>query len=401
MAVGDVVLFRAFDVDDPSTDKVIDGNGGDGADNRGTLSTTLHAPGASKATTAGGSHGRLRSVNAGNVVQNPWAAAGSIVSAKVKEQIDKNGNVVRGGDGNPVLVAETDLLTTFNPGDNYRVVAVPERMREALTRLGVKASATPVIGTSEAKPYFTPQLSVWRHLHVEADAAAASFGLMGATTNRQENRFADAYLQPNYDVVAAKNAGAPVGGALIVDLVAGSPTQGTTDLRQEEAVRLKRETEKLESPVFWVVYVTDTYTQPAAAIFGVTLNRNNTQPWQASFVFSTDITAFFGAGAATAINKTVVHEVGHQVLRTAGGLDKDGHRGSMADVEAYYALSDLNKADPKRAEKVNIMTATTLQVPMNNGGATLPGKPGSAGPFDMFYFYSFDIDTMRRRNDSP
>ena len=205
--VGDTVWFRSFDVDDPSDDSIIDPNGENGNDNRGRLAA-IHAPGASQSPKSGGFAGRLRAVNAEDQLGD-WAAPGVIVDAKVK-------------DVNGMLVAEVDLATSFAPGDNFRVVASTNdpNQKDALDGLRVDRPGGPLNvattgGLTNARGLaVSPQLSVWRYLHVENDTADQQpFALMNPNTvNRQNNRFADAYLEPEYASIAAinKNHPAPV-----------------------------------------------------------------------------------------------------------------------------------------------------------------------------------------------
>lgn len=76
------------------------------------------------------------------------------------------------------------------------------------------------------------------------------------------------------------------------------------------------------------------------------------------------------------------------------GMDNQGHRGKRTtDIRRYYNAAD--KFDEAEwAHIINIMNADALAVPMNNGGATLPGG-GTAGPIDRFYFYSIDVHALR------
>jgi len=172
MAQPDVdVYFRSFDVDDPAThanpagysmydeyDKIDpDDNGGD---NRGTLTgAALDSPGEShdprKADGSArddGYSGRLRAVGA-----TAFAAEDAWVLAKTE---------VVGGKA----YAEVELAVSFAPGDNFRVVAstrAPED--EGLTEKGGKAVSTAGMVRNLPHGSASPQLSVWRRLHIEQD----------------------------------------------------------------------------------------------------------------------------------------------------------------------------------------------------------------------------------------
>src|SRR5262249_53504967 len=113
------VNFRAFDVDDPSANATIDPNDqrpgaaavATGQDNRGTVAgANLDAPGA---LAAAGYRGRLRPVG------GAFAAEGAVVT--VPTVLDAFGNAI----------AEVELATSFNPGDNFRVVASANRLAVA------------------------------------------------------------------------------------------------------------------------------------------------------------------------------------------------------------------------------------------------------------------------------
>jgi hypothetical protein len=141
-AVNVPVYFRSFDVDDPSTDAVIDSNGARGLDNRDDDLGKQPKNGYS---------GRLRSVH------GKFAGDGEIVT--VRTVID---------DVTGQAIAEVELATSFQPGDNFRVVASTSLLFVAAldSALGVP--------TSGPVPNFhgvaTQQLSVWRRLHLEVDS---------------------------------------------------------------------------------------------------------------------------------------------------------------------------------------------------------------------------------------
>ncbi|MCH7728127.1 MAG: choice-of-anchor D domain-containing protein [Planctomycetes bacterium] len=284
---GDIVLFRSFDVDDPSTEQNIDTDGNDGSDNRGRLAG-LHTPAASHSPSHNGFHGRLRPVNGGNNL-GQWGGAGAIVEAEVKTLIDNNGNVVNNAQNQPILVAEADLFTTYAPGDNYRVAALPESRRAALVMAHTRENGNFRIPTSGGNPQFiTPQLSIWRYLHVENDSSVNVYGLMQTgTVNRQDNRYADAYIEPVYDVVAANNTSAPATGRALLMIANGDVLQNDDLLMGQNG---HRQSAGLERPTFWVVYVTNGFTSPAPdELFSMTLNNTAVNSYEASVIFTTAI----------------------------------------------------------------------------------------------------------------
>ena len=67
-------------------------------------------------------------------------------------------------------VAEVDLATSFNAGDNFRVLA--SLSKESLTDLGRSTSVPTTGAVSGFDGVATPQLSIWRHVHVEKDRMA-------------------------------------------------------------------------------------------------------------------------------------------------------------------------------------------------------------------------------------
>lgn len=120
------VVFKTFDVDDPSADPVIDSNGTAGADNRG-------------------------SVPDGGVPQE-----GKLDGAS--DLTDGNG------------VAEQFLTVTMHPGDNFKVAAGCRQANlDAMTVSGtdIKDRNGSVLPTKQGVG--TSLLTVWRRLHMEVD----------------------------------------------------------------------------------------------------------------------------------------------------------------------------------------------------------------------------------------
>lgn len=164
--VGDIVYFRAYDVDDPSPDRVIDPNGdgaANGNDNRGQLAgldlqndnADGGRPANSRAPTAGGFQGHLRPIKADGT-PGKWNVEGAVVVAVVRQDA--------GG-----LFAEVDLATSFAPGDNFRVGA----SLYSSTIANVNA-----LDTKTVYKTMTPQLSVWRYFNIELDSMALTDGDM-------------------------------------------------------------------------------------------------------------------------------------------------------------------------------------------------------------------------------
>jgi len=138
--------FRAFDVDDPSANVVIDPNGGDGKDNLGSVGgQDQNVPVAAEANA--GYRGRLRPVG-GN-----FAAEAAVITVQSNAQ----------------GIAEVELATSFNPGDNFRVVASVNAQRVQNLNDTTDVPTTGVVGnnfTGQA----TGQLSIWRRFHIESDS---------------------------------------------------------------------------------------------------------------------------------------------------------------------------------------------------------------------------------------
>jgi len=411
MNIGDSVFFRAFDVDDPSDDGHIDGvsaptgagtkprHDPDGNDNRGQLSD-LHTPAPSRKPYDNNQafQGRLRAITADDLPE-PWGENDAIVEAVVRPCVDKDGNVVLDGQGNPVLVAEVDLLTTFAPGDNFRVAAVPASFYQGLQAASTQTDASIFVPTS-GLARLTPQLSVWRYLHVENDVSIDVYGLMGGGVNRQTNRFADAYLEPEYNELAAHDTSDPPSDGPFQMLANGQPHPAV-----EAAIDQHRQSKNYESPLFWVVYLTDSYRSPAPnAVFGYTYNRFAAAKYEVSLVFTQDIAQFFPPqDAPTACEKTAVHEVGHQLLALGGPFaDREGHRGKFTNPQTgagslglYYRAPVAGKRSQHWEAIVNIMSPDAIQVPMNSD-AQLYG--GSGGPIDRYYFHPLDVAEMRENH---
>jgi hypothetical protein len=124
------VFFRAFDVDDPSTDAApVDANGSAGNDNRGVPATSF---------------GGLSAVSA---------------------QTDSNG------------VATVEFTTTMQPGDNFRVAASADQSYVnglVISGTNIRDGSGATLPTIKGKA--TQMLTVWRNLHIEVDSMGTITG---------------------------------------------------------------------------------------------------------------------------------------------------------------------------------------------------------------------------------
>jgi PKD repeat protein len=133
------VYFKAFDVDDPSTDDApVDTNGNAGADNKGAPATSF---------------GGLSALSA---------------------QTDSNG------------VAIVEFMTSMQPGDNFRIAASADQSYLnglIISGVTIKDSAGVTLPTDKSK--VSPMLTVWRNLHMEVDSMGPVNGnrITGTITN--------------------------------------------------------------------------------------------------------------------------------------------------------------------------------------------------------------------------
>jgi hypothetical protein len=439
--IGQPIWFRSFDVDDPSDDnyvfkdhrKYIDTDAVVGTkklpnDNRGRLASP-HTAAPSVTPLATGTSldgaGILRAVNSGNTLGG-WGANGKAVKALVKpltnalgQPIDKDGNVVA-EINQAQLIAEVDLATTFAPGDNFRIGAIfqPAAMSDADFELKMNAIPPNIILTQGAPEFpdgkewnfwpdyfrLTGQLAVWRHLHFEDDTTVNLRGQMSPTTNRQGNRFADAFIEPEYLQINGGGGAPGVNATTLPPLpVTLDPITGEVSQNGEDALWTSRDSKNLDQPTFWVVYIGDTYTKiNLDPIWGFAVNAtsdpNNatgTNAFQASVIFRAQLEGGLLIAQAPALQregseKVAVHEVAHQILTLgANGLDKNGHRGKSANIDNY-----LNLGQPAVAswfDTINIMNEVPYYV---------PGALG-VGTIDVFYFHPRDVEAMRRMTKSP
>ncbi len=156
---GDIVYFRSFDVDDPSEDPTVDGDGRNhdpaGNDNVGLpTGSRLETPAIRGPTVSDASAYPGRLAHFG---MYDFAPEGAVVAAVV-------GNDLR---------ARVVLATSFNAGDNFRVAA--SFSENAVGGLQTSDSATrrTFVPTAETINEFDGliggQLSIWRSLHIEQD----------------------------------------------------------------------------------------------------------------------------------------------------------------------------------------------------------------------------------------
>lgn len=147
------VYFRAFDIDDPSTDAApVDPNGSAGVDNRGT------------------------------------PQAGTLSAASV--QTDANG------------VAQVDFTVSMQPGDNFVIAASRDQAYlNALVIDGINLRDSNNVQLPTSKARATQMLTVWRRVHIEVDSMGLVSGnqVTGRTSSVTPNPSA------NTTVVAAGN----------------------------------------------------------------------------------------------------------------------------------------------------------------------------------------------------
>ena len=215
------VLFRSFDVDDPSDDATIDPNGAAANDNRGRLMNVPFgqdgaAHGGLPAASADGSpfSGYLRPIKEDGTA-GAWQAL-------VEGRTEAEAVVRKAGD---TYFAEVDLATSYAPGDNFRVAAViGDDNYDDLRAADADDVFTSPEPDLEVFP-LTDQLSVWRYVHIEQDhmASTASPGWQAATITHatapaddkvvltlnspiiETNQYQEGHLRTggkNYDVVS-------------------------------------------------------------------------------------------------------------------------------------------------------------------------------------------------------
>ena len=164
------VLFRSFDVDDPSGDATIDPNGATANDNRGRLMNVPFgqdgaANGGLPATSADGGpfSGYLRPIKADGTA-GAWQAL-------VEGRTEADAVVQKEGD---TFFAEVDLATSYAPGDNFRVAAVIGDDNKDDLR-AADADDVPTSPAADGDAFATTdQLSVWRYFHIEQDRMATT-----------------------------------------------------------------------------------------------------------------------------------------------------------------------------------------------------------------------------------
>lgn len=182
---GDRVYFKVFDVDDPSRADAEDAGEPSGDDNFGRLAIQRdpqgNIVGSSLYTPGNPNEGNIRYLIRGLDADghgNAWYGDGAekIVSGIVRRE------AVTGR-----LYAEAELLTTFQPGDNFRVVALPQFEAgndwdpddgQTRTEIVEAFDSQALSGFADSKPgaqieefgaLASPLLTVWRRLHMEID----------------------------------------------------------------------------------------------------------------------------------------------------------------------------------------------------------------------------------------
>ncbi|MGC3967374.1 MAG: Calx-beta domain-containing protein [Pirellulales bacterium] len=185
---GDRVYFRAYDVDDASRADAADNAVPQGNDNYGRLNLELdaeggivsghHTPG--DPDDVGGFAGLLRGVGADGLAHVWHGYEGDPLT-----DVPLVSGIVRRDWITGEYYAEADLLVSFQPGDNFRVVAIPQpkggepnwdaddgqiptdivEAFETLDFADAAHGAQPQTGGAKA----SGTLTVWRYLHMEVD----------------------------------------------------------------------------------------------------------------------------------------------------------------------------------------------------------------------------------------
>ncbi|MBL9092133.1 MAG: tandem-95 repeat protein [Planctomycetaceae bacterium] len=189
LAPGDRIYFQSYDVDDISRLDRLDKNGNDNFGRldleidptTGDILNNSHLlPGEPKDDGAGFA-GLMRGVD---VDGNGGAWRGFRAGEKPLVS-----SIVRADPITGELYAEADLLTSFQPGDNFRVLAIPQQVGgdpnwdpndgvihpdivAMFEELDLTNSTTTIYGTTQPKEYGargTDIINIWRRLHVEFD----------------------------------------------------------------------------------------------------------------------------------------------------------------------------------------------------------------------------------------
>jgi hypothetical protein len=131
------VFFRSFDIDDPSSDPIIDPNGSAGSDNRGMP--------------------REGVFSIDGVPMGRSALVETVPDPTTGKQI-----------------AEVEFTVTTHPGDNFRIAAstdqqLLDRVEVEGTNLKGPDGILSESATETAQAKATPLLTVWRRLHIELD----------------------------------------------------------------------------------------------------------------------------------------------------------------------------------------------------------------------------------------
>ncbi len=158
--IGTMINFKSFDIDDPSTDDpIIDPNGKMGMDNRGTM------------------------------------ANGGIPQEGMLDKVAVP--VTACSDGRTDNCAEVEFTTTMFAGDNFKVVAsVDDDYLTSLILAGDGLTITePNAPLDNTKANASPELTVWRRLHIELDFMGKVNG------NQQSAKIQNITRTPNSAVV--------------------------------------------------------------------------------------------------------------------------------------------------------------------------------------------------------
>lgn len=157
------VYFRNFDVDDPSSDSIIDPNGNTGNDNNGERDA-----------------------------QGNWTPQSAGTLSAISALTDANG------------MATVDFTVTRQPGDNFMVAASTESNYlngVTVSGTGLQDSSGNPIQTSSGRARRTNLLTVWRRLHIEVDSMGESvenfvLGNIATTMKLRVNQTATVNINP-------------------------------------------------------------------------------------------------------------------------------------------------------------------------------------------------------------
>ncbi|MDQ3798462.1 MAG: hypothetical protein M3384_03335 [Acidobacteriota bacterium] len=148
------VFFKNFDIDDPSSDSVIDANGNTGNDNRGARDV----------------QGNWTPQSAGQLVVPSGSTSCGTFAGGVCVRTNENGEAI------------AEFTVTMQPGDNFVIAASTDSNYLGgviVNGTGLQDSSGSQLQTNSGRARRSQMLSVWRKLHIETDS-------MGNVTNNKE-----------------------------------------------------------------------------------------------------------------------------------------------------------------------------------------------------------------------